>query len=159
MLKKCQPSHLAIYFCHLRLSARLQTNSQKTNHHDLSTVTMLWASLARKRCLFPAEVQDLSLPSVQTWSGTQPLPIQWAVRALSPGVKQSGCDADSSPPPNAGVNNQYNCNSIPLYAFTVFTFTYSSSSIPPSCLGCTNGSHVKLISHLLSIKRKYEQKT
>jgi hypothetical protein len=35
---------------------------------------------------------------------TQP-PIRWVLRALSPGVKQPGCEADHSPPSSAEVKN------------------------------------------------------
>jgi hypothetical protein len=35
---------------------------------------------------------------------TQP-PVQWALGALSSGVKRSGCEADHSPPSGAKVKN------------------------------------------------------
>jgi hypothetical protein len=54
-----------------------------------------------------------SRPAVGT---TQP-PIQWVSEALSLGVKQSGCEADYSPPSGAEIKNVWNYSSTPIHVF------------------------------------------
>jgi hypothetical protein len=49
-------------------------------------------------------------------SGVQP-PVQWAPEALSPGVKQQGCEADYSPPTSAQVKKTWIYTSTPPYVF------------------------------------------
>jgi hypothetical protein len=49
---------------------------------------------------------------------TQP-PIQWVPRALSPGVKRSGREADHSPPTSAEVKKTWLYISTPPYVFMV----------------------------------------
>jgi hypothetical protein len=39
--------------------------------------------------------------------GSTQTPIQWVPGAVSPGVKQSGCETDHSPPTNAKVKNMW----------------------------------------------------
>jgi hypothetical protein len=68
---------------------------------------------------FKKEPRQLSLYSEGLWAGllaraklvftpalgpTQP-PIQWAPEAISPGVKQTGCEADHSLPSSAKAKN------------------------------------------------------
>jgi hypothetical protein len=47
---------------------------------------------------------------------TQP-PMEWVPGALSPGVKQQGCEADRSPPASAEVKKMWIYTSTPPYAF------------------------------------------
>jgi hypothetical protein len=49
-------------------------------------------------------VQDFSLlHTVQTTLGPTQPPIQWVLGALSPGIKQRGCEANQSHPSSAEV--------------------------------------------------------
>jgi hypothetical protein len=50
---------------------------------------------------------------------TQP-PVQDVSKALNPGVKRQGCEADHSLPYSAEVKNVWSYTSIPQYVFTAF---------------------------------------
>jgi len=51
------------------------------------------------------------------WGPIQP-PIHWALRAISPGVKQPRREADHLLPCSAEVENEWSYTSTPPYAFT-----------------------------------------
>jgi hypothetical protein len=44
-------------------------------------------------------------------------PIQWALGALSPGLKRPGCEANHSPPTSAEVKKKWIYTSTPPWAF------------------------------------------
>ncbi|PNF38622.1 hypothetical protein B7P43_G02306 [Cryptotermes secundus] len=48
--------------------------------------------------------------------GSTQHPIQWMLRALSPGVKQPGHEDDHSPPTSGEVKKMWICTSTPRYA-------------------------------------------
>lgn len=52
-------------------------------------------------------LQDSLLYSVQDGSWSHQAPIQWALEDLSPGVKQSGLEADHSYPASVEVKNAF----------------------------------------------------
>jgi hypothetical protein len=70
------------------------------------------------RILSPCKVKNFifSMSSKPALGPTQP-PIQWLLRALSPGVKRPGPEANHSLPTRAKVKKMWIYTSIPPYAF------------------------------------------
>jgi hypothetical protein len=54
---------------------------------------------------------------VQTGSRAHPTSYPMGTEVPSPGIKQSGHEADHSPPSRAMVQNTWSCNSTPQYVF------------------------------------------
>jgi hypothetical protein len=76
------------------------------------------AGCARGRSSSPGRVKNFyfSISSRQALGSTQP-PIQCVPRALSPGVKREGREADHSPPTSTDVKKMWIYTSTPQYAF------------------------------------------
>jgi hypothetical protein len=72
-------------------------------HHEVtrdSSVGIAWTTEVQ----FPAWARFFSTAFIPALGPTQP-PIQWVLRALSPGVKRQGREADQSPTSSAEVKN------------------------------------------------------
>jgi hypothetical protein len=78
----------------------------------------LRAERPRGRSSSPGRAKNFhfSMPSRRALGPTRP-PVQWVPGALSPEVKQLGCDADHSPPTSAEVKKMWINTSTPPYAF------------------------------------------
>jgi hypothetical protein len=61
-----------------------------------------WAGDQGVGVWFPTGARDVSRPAL---GHIQPAPVQWVLGAVSPGVKQEGCEADHSPPSSSEVKN------------------------------------------------------
>jgi hypothetical protein len=99
------------------------------------------------------KIRFVSLIPLEPEWPTQP-PIQWVREALSLRVKQSGREADHSPPSSADVNNAWSYTFTPQYVFVAwclvkhwdnFTFTFyrvqtASASHPTSSAVVIGGS-------------------
>jgi hypothetical protein len=87
----------------------------------------------------PGRVKNFlfSMSSKPVLGSTQP-PIQWIPRAVSPGVKRPGREADHSPPTSADVKKMWIFTSTPPYAFMAW---------------CLISLHVLKWSHLFDERR------
>ena len=76
-------------------------------HNYTTGWTVQGSILSRDRKVFSApKISTLALQTIQP-------PIQWVSGALSPVVKQLGCEVDHSPQSRAEVKNEGSCISTP----------------------------------------------
>jgi hypothetical protein len=77
-----------------------------------------WLRAGRQRGRSSSPGRDTFLFSTSSRSALLPQPpFQWVPRALSPGVKRSGSEAERWPPTSAEVKNKWIYTSTPPYAF------------------------------------------
>ena len=62
-------------------------------------------------------------------SGTHPVHIQWVMDHVSPGINRPGPEADHSNPPSAEATNVWHNTFTLSYAFIVFIWTISVSTV------------------------------
>lgn len=89
----------------------------------MSVVTRLRAELRRIRVSHEHDI-FVSCRTSRRAQGLSQRPVQWVLRALSPGVKRLGPECDHFPPSGAKVKTELSCTEMVLRAIFLSSYTF-----------------------------------